>query len=190
MFHVLRGSLAAGGWLTCRNPDACAGKMAILKSQYVLCLTVQNTDAPEIDEILRKYRSVAVVGLSKDQSRDSYRVAKYLADRGFDIIPVNPTADTIMGRRAYPSLTSIPDDVKSRIEIVDVFRPSNEVSTLVDEAVSMKRSAGRPFVIWLQLGIRDDQAARRASEEGITVIQDRCMMIEAAAREKTFSARP
>ncbi|MCL4317634.1 MAG: CoA-binding protein [Candidatus Thermoplasmatota archaeon] len=160
-----------------------------MKSEYALGEGRATMHETEIDEILRRYRTVAVVGLSKDPFKDSHMVAKYLADRGFEIIPVNPTADSVLDRKAYPSLTSIPDELKSKIEIVDIFRPSDEVPAIVDEAIRMKRSAGRPFVIWLQLGIRNDGAAAKASLEGISAVQDRCIMIEAAGREEMSGFR-
>ncbi len=128
----------------------------------------------KIREILSKYRKVAVVGLSKSPEKDSYRVAKYLADNGYEIFPVNPTADEIMGRKAYKSLLEIPEDV----DIVDVFRPSDEVPRVVEEVLERLRRRGDVKVLWLQLGIRHDEAARRAEEAGIVVVQDRCMFRE------------
>lgn len=136
-----------------------------------------------IEAVLKRYRTVAVIGLSKDPSKDSYKVSSYLKSKGFRIIPVNPTAQEILGERCYPSLSSIPDAVLSTVEIVDIFRPSGEVPQIVDQAIGIRRRLGKPEVIWMQLGISDEQSAEKARMEGMTVIQNRCMMIEGSKRE-------
>ncbi|MBX8636593.1 MAG: CoA-binding protein [Thermoplasmata archaeon] len=146
-------------------------------------------DESTIDGIFTKHRTVSVVGLSKDQSKDSYKVAKFLLDRGFTIVPVNPTATEILGLKAYPSITHLPDEIKSQLDIVDIFRPSADVPPIVDEAIEMKKKFGTPHVIWMQLGIRDDNAAARAESEGIVVVMNRCMMIEGASRKDMLNFR-
>lgn len=138
----------------------------------------------QIDSVFKLYRNIAVVGLSKDENKDSYRVAAYLQKRNFRIIPVNPTAEEILGEKSYPSLTALPDQLKSVVEVVDIFRPSESVPPIVDEAIAMRRRTGRPLVIWMQLGISNEEAARRAEESGMIVVQDRCMMIEGSGREE------
>ncbi len=145
-----------------------------------------------IDEILLKYRTVAVVGLSKDEGKDSHRVASFLQKRGFRIIPVNPTADSILGEKAYPSLGAIPEELRRQVEIVDIFRPSKDVPAIVDEALSIRREGGNPKVIWMQLGITSSGAASIAEEAGMKVVQDRCMMVEAGSRSEMldFSRLP
>lgn len=137
----------------------------------------------DIDHIFRNYRNIAVVGLSKDESKDSHRVAKYLKGKGFNIIPINPTADEILGEKVYPSLSSLPRELMQSLEIVDIFRPSGAIPPIVDEALEIRKLTGRPFVIWMQLGIRNEEAAEKAEESGMVVIQDMCMMIEGASRE-------
>lgn len=137
----------------------------------------------EIDHIFRKYRNIAVVGLSKDDSKDSHRVAKYLKEKGFTIVPINPTAEEILGEKVYPSLSSLPHDIKEKVEIVDIFRPSSSVPPIVDEAIEIRKATGRPHVIWMQLGITNREAADKAEASGMVVIQDMCMMIEGASRE-------
>lgn len=122
----------------------------------------------EIREILSLKR-VAVVGISRDENKAAHFVPKYLLEHGYDIIPINPFADEILGRRCYKSL----DEVEGEIDIVDIFRPSDQVMQVVREAVKKK-----PKVIWMQLGIRNDEAAREAMRHGIKVVQDRCMMEE------------
>jgi len=121
-------------------------------------------------EILGTYRRIAVVGMSKDPLKDAQTVPKYLLERGYEVIPVNPTATEILGRKAYPNLSSIPGD----FDVVDVFRPSGDVPAIVDEAVR----DGRAKVIWTQLGIRNEEAAKHAEAAGLTVVQSRCMRTE------------
>jgi predicted CoA-binding protein len=129
-------------------------------------------------EILTKYKTVAVVGLSKDPSKDSHRVAEYLKNHGFHIIPVNPSAEEILGEKCYKSLLDIPAEIQKTIEIVDIFRPSAEVLPIVEQAVQLKKLHGMPYVVWMQLGIINEQAAELARKAGLTVVMDRCMMQE------------
>ncbi len=127
----------------------------------------------ESDERLREVlelETIAVVGCSSTRGKDAHEIPRYLADRGYDVIPVNPYAEEILGQEAYDSLA----DVKEEIDVVCVFRPSEEVVGIVDEALA-REDAG---VIWTQLGITDDEAAARAEEAGRTVVQDRCMKVE------------
>jgi hypothetical protein len=128
----------------------------------------------EIKSVLETYRTVAIVGLSRDPDKASYRVAQYLESVGYRIIPVNPFADEILGEKCYKSLLEVPDT----IDIVDIFRPSEDVPAIVDEAITIKNRVGSPNVIWMQLGIVNEEAAKRAREAGFTVVVDRCMMIE------------
>jgi predicted CoA-binding protein len=131
-----------------------------------------------VKEILTKYTSVAVVGASRDPSKDSNRVAQYLQSQGFRIIPVNPSADEVLGEKCYKSLLEIPTDVQKTIEIVDVFRPSEETSAIAEQTVKMKELFDKPYVVWMQLGIINGQAAEIARQAGIIVIMNRCMMQE------------
>jgi hypothetical protein len=126
---------------------------------------------PETAEatILRKYRTVAVVGASADESRASNEVARYLKEHGYRVIPVNPREREVLGERCYPDLCSIPE----RVEVVDVFRRSRFVPRVVAEAMY----AGAK-VVWMQEGIVHEAAARRAREAGMEVVMDRCMMKE------------
>ena len=121
-------------------------------------------------EILETYRTIAVVGMSKDPSKDAHTVPAYLKEQGYRIIPVNPTATEILGEKAYPSLTAVPDGY----EIVDIFRPSDQVGPIVDEALA----AGKAKAIWMQSGIVNEAAAARARAAGMYVIMDRCMRTE------------
>jgi len=122
----------------------------------------------EIREIL-SLRRVAVVGMSKDPAKPAHYVPKYLLERGYEVIPVNPTADEILGLRVYKSLREVPGPV----DIVDVFRPSDAVPEVVREAVAL-----RPKVIWLQEGIYHPEAVEVARANGIKIVWNRCMMKE------------
>ena len=119
--------------------------------------------------ILRKYKTVAVVGISSDEARPSHRVARYLKEHGYRVIPVNPREREVLGERCYPDLCSIPEP----IEIVDVFRRARFVPKVVAEAMYAGAKA-----VWMQEGIVHEAAARRAREAGMEVVMDRCMMKE------------
>jgi predicted CoA-binding protein len=123
----------------------------------------------ELAEILG-LGTVAVVGCSTTPGKAAHDVPAYLRDHGYDVIPVNPYADEIFGRTAYDSLS----DVEEAVDVVDVFRPSEEVAGIVDEAVER----GDVEAVWLQLDITDDEAAARAEAAGLRVVQDKCMKVE------------
>jgi predicted CoA-binding protein len=122
-----------------------------------------------IAEILRQARTIAVVGLSGKPWRPSYGVAEYLQRAGYRIIPVNPNESEVLGEKAYPSLEAIPE----RVDIVNVFRRSEFVPEIVEAAI---RIGAR--VVWLQEGVRHDEAAEKARQAGLDVIQDRCILKE------------
>ncbi len=124
-------------------------------------------DERDVKRILTEIKTIAVVGCSKDPAKDAHRVPKYMQMAGYRIIPVNPTATEILGEKAYPSLEAVP----TPYDAVDIFRPSADVPPIVDQALK-----GPANVIWMQLGIRNDDAARKAKAAGKTVVQDRCMM--------------
>lgn len=119
--------------------------------------------------ILERSRTIAVVGLSDKPERDSYKVASYLLEAGYAIIPVNPNIKEWRGMKAYPSLL----EVKGKVDIVDIFRRSEHVPEVVEQAIQVGAKT-----VWMQLGIVDDAAARRARAAGLEVIMDRCMRIE------------
>ena len=136
----------------------------------------------DIEDILNRSKTVAVIGLSRSPEKDSYRVAQYLQSQGYRIIPVNPSAEEILGERSYSSLHELPDDLKRSIDVVDVFRPSEYVPSIVDQVVEMRRRFGRPNVVWMQLGIVNEAAAQRARSAGLKVVMNRCMEIECRRR--------
>jgi len=138
----------------------------------------------EIKDVLEKYRTVAVVGLSRDSSKDSHMVAQFLKSRGWRIIPVNPFVDEVLGEKCYRSLLEMPEDVQKTIEVVDIFRPPQDVPSIVDQAIQLREKNGKPHVVWMQLGIVNEEAAARARKAGLTVIMDRCMKVESERLEK------
>ncbi|MEM3437865.1 MAG: CoA-binding protein [Nitrososphaerales archaeon] len=142
-------------------------------------------DEEEITEILRSYRNVAVVGLSRDPKKDSYEVAYYLKSKGYKIIPINPFAEKILGEKCYKSLLDIPEDIRKSIEIVNIFRPSKDVLSIVEQALQLRRKYCRPFVIWMQIGIVNQDAAKIAEEAGMKVLMDKCIMRELKERQKS-----
>lgn len=128
-----------------------------------------NSTNEEIKEILSNYKVVAVVGISNKPDRDSFRVASFLKGRGYKIVPVNPNHDTVLGEKCYPSLSSIPFPV----EIVDIFRKPEAVLPIADEAVKIGVK-----VVWMQIGVVNNEAAERLIKNGIKVVMNKCMMIE------------
>jgi len=129
-------------------------------------------------EILTKYKTIAVVGLSRDPSKDSHRVAEYLQSQGFRIIPVNPTLDEALGEKSYKSLLEIPAEIQKTVEIVDIFRPAVDMPPIVEQAVKLKERYDKPYVVWMQLGIINEEAAAAARAAGLTVVMNKCMMQE------------
>ncbi|MDW7776454.1 MAG: CoA-binding protein [Methanosarcinales archaeon] len=132
----------------------------------------------EIKEILENYKNVAVVGLSPEKTKYSYIVAEYLKGKGYRIIPVNPFDEEILGEKCYKSLLKIPEELQKQVEIVDIFRPLDKVMPVVDEAVEIRKKHGKLEVVWMQLGIINEEAARKAVASALNVVMDKCMMIE------------
>jgi uncharacterized protein len=120
-------------------------------------------------EILQSSHVVAVVGLSRDMTKPSYRVAEYLKNNGYKIIPVNPREKILMGEVSYPNLISIPVS----IDVVNIFRHSEDVLPIVEEAINIKVKS-----VWMQEGIVNNEAAEKAKRAGIKVVSDKCMRKE------------
>ncbi|MFO0877108.1 MAG: CoA-binding protein [Gemmataceae bacterium] len=131
------------------------------------------TTPSEIRQILDQCRTIAVVGLSDKPDRDSFRVASYLQRAGYRVIPVNPALAEVLGEKAYPDLRQIPD----KIDLVNVFRRSDAVPTIVEEAIAVGAR-----VVWLQEGIVHNEAADRGRAAGLQVVQSRCIMKDHLAR--------
>lgn len=128
-----------------------------------------NVTDEEIKEILKRVKNIAVVGLSDKPGRDSHRVAAYLKARGYKIFPVNPTIEEVLGEKSYPRLEDIPE----AIDVVDIFRAPEHVPLIVESAIAIGAK-----VVWMQLGVVNEEAAEKAKNVGLTVVMDRCMMQE------------
>lgn len=131
---------------------------------------VDNQASPaQITEILDKYRVVAVVGLSADPDQPSFRVAQYLQQHGYRIIPVNPGCQEVLGEKCYASLRDIPFPV----EVVDIFRVVSAIPGIVADAIAVGAK-----VVWMQQGLEEPASARKARQAGLSVVMDRCLKIE------------
>lgn len=136
-----------------------------------------------IEEILKNTRTVAIIGASKDRTKPSRSIMRYLMRHGYKCYPVNPTAETIGGLKSYKSILDIPDE----IDLADVFLPSEKVIEVVDDIINKKVK-----VLWMQEGIINNEAAKRAREHGIVVVMDKCTMVEHVKLRKKglISSRP
>jgi len=134
-----------------------------------------NASNAEIDEIVCAARVVAVIGLSPKPERPSHRVAAYLIDNGFRVIPVNPESSEILGQKCYASLAEVPGE----IDIVDIFRKVEAVPEIVEAAIAKKAK-----VVWMQEGIVNNAAADRARAAGLKVVMNKCILKEHAARKR------
>jgi len=123
----------------------------------------------DIEKIIRESKNIAVVGISNKLGRPSLTVASYLKGQGYRIIPVNPTIQDVNGEKCYPDLTSIPE----KVDVVDIFRKPADVLPVVEEAVRIGAK-----VVWMQEGIVNEEAARRARDAGLLVVMDKCMLKE------------
>ena len=128
-------------------------------------------DIGGLSRILLQSRTIAVLGLSANWYRPSYFAAKYMQDRGYRIVPVNPSYDEVLGERCFPTLREVP----VRVDIVDCFRKADEIPSIARDAVAIGAR-----VLWMQLGIRNDQAARIAVDGGLDLVMNRCVKIEHA----------
>jgi uncharacterized protein len=127
------------------------------------------SDIQTLRRILRESRTIAVVGLSADWFRPSYFAAKYMQDHGYKIVPVNPKYSEILGRKCYKSVRDIPH----RVDMVDCFRKAEDIPPIADEAIAV-----RAAVLWMQLGVVNEEAAQKARAAGLEVVMDRCIKIE------------
>ena len=132
----------------------------------------------EIKEILLSAKTVASVGLSSNQEKESYWIAAYLKEQGYRIIPVNPTTTEILGEKAYPDLSSVPE----KVDVVQVFRKPEDVPPVVEEAIKIGAK-----VVWMQEGISHEESAKKAREAGLQVIMDACMR---ATHRRLIGAKP
>jgi predicted CoA-binding protein len=124
-----------------------------------------------IRQSLTNCKTIAVVGLSPKPHRDSFRVAKYMQDQGFRIVPINPNALEVLGEKAYASLTEAA--VQERIDMVNCFRNAEDIPPIAAEAIAIEAKS-----LWLQIGVFNDAAAKQATDAGLVVVQNRCLMVE------------
>ena len=129
------------------------------------------TDSNTLRRILRENRRIAVVGLSANPMRPSYFAAKYLKDHGYEIVPVNPRYEEVLGEKCYPDLSAVP----GKVDVVDLFQKPEQIPAFVDQAIAIGAK-----VVWMQLGIENEAAAEKARGAGLEVVMDRCMKIEYA----------
>ncbi len=135
----------------------------------------------QIDDSISKAlhsKTIAIVGLSKNPDKASYEVASYLKSQGYHIVPINPSANEVLGERCYASLSDLPEDLKRDIEVVDIFRRPEDIPPIVEQVIKLKDNSARSIVVWMQLGIVNEEAAAKARSAGLGVVMDRCMMIE------------
>jgi predicted CoA-binding protein len=133
------------------------------------------TNGDVVGQILRVAKTIAVVGLSSNPMRASHGVAEYLKNAGYRIIPVNPNETEVLGEKAYARLEDVPEPV----DIVDVFRRAEEVPAVAESAIGIGAK-----VLWMQLGIENAEAAERAREAGLVVVEDSCLMVEHKRRRE------
>ena len=123
----------------------------------------------EIKQILSNNKTIAIVGCSNTHFKAAHEIPKFLIEKGYKVIPVNPNSEEILGQKTYKEIS----EVEEEVDIVDIFRPSAEVLSIVKKAISLK-----PKVIWMQLGIQDQKAAELAEKNNIRVVMDKCLEIE------------
>lgn len=132
-----------------------------------------NSNKDEIKEIFDNTKTIAIVGLSPDSEKASFRVASYLQSKGFKIVPIYPKEDEILGEKVYRSLEEIPFD----IDMVDIFRKPDAIAKVVDEVLLIKEK-NKIKTVWFQLGLANNEAAQKALEAGLNVVQNKCTKIE------------
>jgi predicted CoA-binding protein len=137
------------------------------------------SSADPILEILKKYKSIAVVGLSSNPMRPSYSVTEYMQSAGYRIIPVNPNETQVLGEKSHARL----EDVPAKIEIVDIFRRAEEVAAVVESTIRVGAK-----VVWMQLGVENEAAAERARAAGLTVVEDSCILVEHRKRLRQLNS--
>jgi len=133
------------------------------------------TEPPQ--DVLRRSKVIAVVGASKNPEKEAHSVPLYMQQRGYRLVPVNPTADSIFGERSWHSLEEIPLDLAREVDAVEVFRPSEELPSVAAQVVEMNKRTGKRIAFWSQTGLRNDEAGRLLTENGIPYVMDACMRV-------------
>lgn len=129
-----------------------------------------------IVNLLKEAKTIAIVGCSDKKYRTSYHIAEYMQENGYRIIPVNPNYDEILGEKVYPSVDEIPEEIT--IDIVDIFRDPAHTAEMVQDVIRRVRNTGKKPIVWTQLGVSSAEAKKLAENEGLTYIEEKCMMVE------------
>ncbi|MDX1586421.1 MAG: CoA-binding protein [Balneolaceae bacterium] len=130
----------------------------------------------DLDTMLKKAKTIAVIGCSKNEYRTSHHIASYLQEEGFTIIPIHPDYDEVLGEKAYDSILDLPSDTE--VDIVDIFRDSEHTAEMVEEIIEWSERTGQKPVVWTQLGVSSDDARRLAEEAGLPYVEEKCLMVE------------
>jgi predicted CoA-binding protein len=117
------------------------------------------------------------VGASKNPEKEAYTVPAYMKEHGYTIVPVNPTADEILGEKAYKSLMDLPPELAKKVDIVDVFRPSEELPQVAEQVIEMRKKYGRPFAFWAQLGLENEEAKTMLSKNKVPYVMNACLRV-------------
>jgi predicted CoA-binding protein len=128
-------------------------------------------------EVIRNSKVIAVVGASKNEEKDAHSVPQYLKDHGYAIVPINPTAAEIFGEKSFPDLLSLPDDIASKVDVVEVFRPSEELPEIARQVVALSKRSGKKYVFWAQAGLQNDEAKKILDDSGIPYVMNACMRV-------------
>jgi uncharacterized protein len=126
-------------------------------------------------EVLKRCKTIAVVGASKSLEKEAHTVPRYLKEHGYRIVPVNPTATEILGERAFPSLPELPEEIGRTVDAVEVFRPADELPQIALQVAEMKKRFGRPVFFWAQQGLESEEAKKILDENGIQYVMNACM---------------
>lgn len=150
------------------------------------------TDAEQAISLALRSKTIAVVGLSRNPAKPSNQIASYMKSHGYHIVPINPATNEVLDEKCYRSLLDLPDHLKRQIEVVDIFRRAVDVPLIVEQAIELHDNYAHPAVVWMQLGIVNEEAAAKAREAGLAVVMDRCMMVESERQRlnQSWSSRP
>lgn len=139
------------------------------------------TTMPDVEQAISlalRSKTIAVVGVSRNPEKPSNQIASYLKSHGYVVVAVNPATDEVLGGKCYPSLLDLPDQIKRQVEVVDIFRPAVDVPPIVEQAIELHDNYAHLAVVWMQLGIVNEEAATKARKAGLGVVMDRCMKVE------------
>lgn len=128
------------------------------------------------DELLPEINTIAVIGCSSNPYRTSHHIAEYLINAGFEVIPINPNETKVFGKQSYDSILDLPDDFQ--VDLVDIFRNKKYTDKMVQEIVEWSNRTGQKPVVWTQLDVSTDQAKERAEQNGLSYVENRCLMVE------------